>query len=124
MVMATDGSFVIVTTAVSTLHGSAKPTVITPTAQTRKIVMIKHVKWKTLKEFRSLPEALREIERLRVLVAELLPVALNDAEQGVSIGLPPEGNEFCDQCDQTCDDCTWYNQSIIFFDKYNSGYYQ
>lgn len=86
--------------------------------------MTKHVKWKTLKEFRSFPEALREIERLRGLVAELLPAALNDAKQGVSIGPPPERNDFCQQCDQTCDDCIWYNQGTIFFDKYNSGYYQ
>ena len=83
----------------------------------------KHVKWKTLEEFRNLPEALREIERLRGLVTELLPAALNDAEQGVSIGPPPEGNDFCQQCDQTCDDCDWHNQSVAFMDRYNKGYY-
>jgi hypothetical protein len=71
-----------------------------------------------------LNDAKDEIKRLRGLVAELLPIALNDAEQGVFIGPPPEGNEFCNKCNQTCDDCTWYNQSIIFLDKYNSGYYQ
>ena len=34
----------------------------------------KHVKWKTLEEFRNLPEALREIERLR----KVLRIALSE----------------------------------------------
>ena len=76
----------------------------------------------TNKQCRSCAAA-DEIERLRGLIAELLPAALNDAEQGVSIGLPPEGNEFCQQCDQTCDDCVWYNQSLAFMERYNNGYY-
>ena len=62
-----------------------------------------------------------EIERLRGLVAELLPVALNDAEQGVSVGPPPEGNEFCEQCDQTCGDCEWYNSSLDFLERFRLG---
>lgn len=85
--------------------------------------MTKHVKWKTLEEFRNLPEALREIERLRGLVAELLPHALNDAVQGVSIGPPPEGNDFCQHCERTCMDCEWYDQSIAFMERYDNGYY-
>jgi hypothetical protein len=83
--------------------------------------MTKHVKWKTLKEFRNLSEALREIERLRGLVAELLPYALNDAEQGILIGPPPESNEYCQKCSQTCEDCIWYKESVILMKRIESG---
>ena len=71
----------------------------------------------------TLSDVANEIERLRGLVAELLPAALNDAVQGVSIGPPPEGNDFCQHCEQTCMDCEWYDQSIAFMERYDNGYY-
>lgn len=62
-----------------------------------------------------------EIDRLRAVVAELLPYALYDAEQGLYIGPPPEPNEYCKDCDQTCADCQWYLNSVKFMDRYNAG---
>lgn len=62
-----------------------------------------------------------EIERLRKLVEEFLPYALREVEQGVLIGPPPEGDEFCQQCEQVCSDCERYNSSLDFLEKFRSG---
>jgi hypothetical protein len=47
-----------------------------------------------------------EIERLRNLVDDLLPFAINDVQQGLQVGAAEEGHS--DQCD----DCAWYEASL------------
>jgi hypothetical protein len=49
-------------------------------------------------------DAMAEIERLRNLVDDLIPFAINDVEQGLRVA--EEGHS--DQCD----DCMWYESSL------------
>lgn len=61
-------------------------------------------------------EAADEIERLRGQVAELLPFALQDAKSGASMGAAPLNHE----CGPLCDDCQWYDESLLLLNRINS----
>lgn len=61
------------------------------------------------------------IEHLHARIAELLPYAVADAQQGVALGPPPDGNAFCAMCDHACDDCVWYADSVRFMQRYADG---
>lgn len=78
--------------------------------------MTKHyVSWDLLKEFPAHAEALHEIERLRGLVAELLPFMVSDATQGRALGPAPVGHA------DDCDDCLWYESSLKWWKRISQG---
>jgi hypothetical protein len=57
-----------------------------------------------------------ELGHLRHLVAELLPFMLNDIEQGLSIGDPPDSHP-----QDQCPDCDWYDQSQRWHQRITAG---
>jgi hypothetical protein len=66
---------------------------------------------------RTQKKAADEIERLRGLVAELLPFARADAELGASIGQHVSGHA----CDPQCGDCQWYEDSLLLLERIRAG---
>ena len=66
---------------------------------------------------RLLAAAADEIERLRAQVAELLPLALADAKSGVAMAAAPPGHV----CDPGCEDCEWYDESLLLLNRIQSG---
>jgi len=57
-----------------------------------------------------------EIERLSVLVGDLLTPAMDDAHLGASIG--PCTN---DQCNDDCENCQWYESSVALLARIAVG---
>lgn len=64
---------------------------------------------------KALSAASQTIVKLRKDIDELLPYALNDAQQGTTMGPPPEGHE------DDCPDCVWYRESVELLARINSG---
>jgi hypothetical protein len=62
-------------------------------------------------------EAADEIERLRGLIAELLPFARADAESGAAVIHWPGGHN----CEPLCDDCQWHEDSLLLLERIRSG---
>lgn len=56
------------------------------------------------------------LETLRGHVDELLPYMLDDLQQGLRIGPPPDGHD-----NDNCPDCQWYNRSINLLGRINQG---
>jgi hypothetical protein len=61
-------------------------------------------------------EAADEIERLRSLLAEVLPIVIRDVECGVALGEPPVGHP-----DDDCEDCKWYKGSLELKSRIDAG---
>lgn len=62
-----------------------------------------------------LHEAAAEIERLRGLIAELLPFMVNDVMNGMKMGPAPLGHV------DDCQDCLWYESSLGWSKRLNQG---
>ncbi len=60
-------------------------------------------------------EAADEIERLRDLVAELVPYMLQDVRWGLELGAPPEDHS------DNCSDCDWYAEAMDWKRRIESG---
>lgn len=58
------------------------------------------------------------LEMLRRHVDQLFPYMLQDIQQGLRLGPPPEGHDA-----DNCSDCQWYAASIELRDRINSGEY-
>lgn len=68
-------------------------------------------------ERRLLSAAADEIERLRAQVAELLPIAWQEAKSGVAMAAAPPGHV----CQPSCEDCQWYDESLLLLNRIKSG---
>lgn len=53
---------------------------------------------------------------LRDHVDELFPYMLNDVQQGLRIGPPPEGHD-----NDNCPDCQWYDKSVNLLGRISQG---
>ena len=56
-----------------------------------------------------------EIERLKALIAELLPFAYADANLGITVNPNDAG------CEEGCEDCEWYEKSVDFVRRVENG---
>lgn len=68
-----------------------------------------------LTEYPTHADAIREIERLQNLVAELLPFMVSDVLQGLKIGPAPLDHN------DDCDDCIWYESSRKWAKRISEG---
>lgn len=69
----------------------------------------------------ELQEVIAERDRLRRLVAELLPFMIEDVRQGVSLGELPFDTDHCDSEDSPCPDCEWHKDSAVWLERINAG---
>lgn len=56
-----------------------------------------------------------EIIRLQSLIQELLPFMINDVNQALIMGPPPEGHN------DDCLDCVWYRESLALKARLDAG---
>jgi hypothetical protein len=59
---------------------------------------------------------IEEIERLENQISKMVPAFLEDIDQGISLGPVTD-----DHPEDDCEDCQWYNQSVIFASMVESG---
>lgn len=62
------------------------------------------------------PDGGATVEGLRRQIAELLPFLIADVRSGLAIGPAPEGH-----LPDGCDDCRWYEESLRWKERLNSG---
>lgn len=65
----------------------------------------------------KIDELQNEINRLQALIDEMFPVFALDVYYGVKQGTPPLDHIE----DKPCDDCIWYEQSVVWEKRINNG---
>lgn len=69
-------------------------------------------------------EAANEIEKLTLLIKQLLPFMLNDMEGGLDLGNPPFDIDHCKNKDDLCGDCTWFKEASYWKRRLDAGHFK
>jgi hypothetical protein len=59
-----------------------------------------------------------EVKRLRLLVEALVPFLIDDVRAGLEVGPAPAGHSCATE---TCDDCAWFEASLLWQKRIDAG---